>query len=134
MQADIRKTCLRSRPQPEAIEPHVRRQPDFHREDRSGRPRQTVQDIPRRLAEPDRPRPGIAVRQIELAFAVEAPFEGQDLRLAAPGQDKQPDRCRVQRAIFFMVLQDLGEPAVFLGRQEALGPSLPVAPDALGKV
>ena len=62
---------------------------------------------PARAGRPEPIRPGwnrvggsrqnghaLAVRKIEPALAVETPFEGRDFRLAAPGQDKQPDRGR----------------------------------------
>ena len=89
--------------------------------------RRTVQDIPRCSAQPDRARPRLAVRQIELPLAVEAPLEGQNFRLAAPCEEKEPDSRRVKRTIRLVTVQDPGEAAVFFGRQKSLGSCLSIA-------
>ena len=115
---------------PEGIQPIPRGAQVSDRKDPLGRPWQTVQDIPRCSAQPDRARPRLAVRQIELPLAVEAPLEGQDLRLAAPCEEKEPDSRRVKRAIRLVTIQDPGEAAVFFGRQKSLGSCLSIAANA----
>ena len=57
-------------------------------------------------------------------------MEGQDLRLAAPGEQQQAQGGHVQGAVGLVPAQHCGEAAILLGGQEALGPPLPVAADA----
>ena len=57
-------------------------------------------------------------------------MEGQDLRLAAPGEQQQAHGGHVQGASGLVPAQHCGEAAILLGCQEALGPPLPVAADA----
>ena len=131
MQTEILQAGFFPHMPPEGIQPIPRGAQVSDREDPSGRPRQTVQDIPRCGAQPDRARARLAVAQINSSFPVETPFEGKDLRLAASGQEKQADSRRVKRAIRFVTVQHPGEATVFFGRQEALGSCLSVAADAL---
>ena len=135
MKADVFQTCLRPCLRPEVIQPHAMPPRAFHGKDElRGRPRQGIQDVPRRPAQPDRAGTGLAIRQMEVPVPVEAPFQGQDLRLAAPGQEKQANRRHVQGMIHFTFNQHFAEAAVFLRGQEAFEASLPVTPDALAGI
>ena len=100
MQADIPDAGFFPRLRPETVQPCPRRPPAVHGKDRSGRPRQAVENVPCRLAQPDRARARLAVAQMEIPFPVAAPLQGQDLRFPAPGQEEQPDGRRVHRPDF----------------------------------
>ena len=72
-----------------------------------------------RRRQPDRPRPGLGVAQIQVPFAVVGPFEGEDFVAAAPGQEQQPDGCGLKRMIRFMPTQYGAEPFAFLPARES---------------
>ena len=79
--------------------------------------------------QPDRPRPGLGVAQIQVPFAIVGPFEGEDFVAAATGQEQQPDRCGLKRMIRFMPTQYGAEPLHFFRREKALPATPPVSPD-----
>ena len=79
--------------------------------------------------QPDRPRPGLGVAQIQVPLAVVGPFEGEDFVAAAPGQEQQPDRCGLKRMIRFMPTQYGAEPLHFFRREKAFPATPPVSPD-----
>ena len=82
-----------------------------------------------RRRQPDRPRPGLGVAQIQVPFAIVGPFEGKDFVAAAPGQEQQPDRCDLQRAGILMPTQYGAEPLHFFRREIALASAPSVSPD-----
>ena len=130
VQADILQPGLLPHAVPEVIQPQPGSTPTGDREDESGRLGQTVKDAARRFAQPDCARAGLAIRQMEPPLPVEGPLKGQDLRLAAPGEQQQAHGGHVHGASGLVPAQHCGEAAVLLGGQEALGPPLPVAADA----
>jgi len=90
---------------------------------------QPIEDIARRLAQPDRARASLAIGQIELPLPGGAPLEGEDLRLAAPSEQQQAHGGHVQGAAGLVPAQRCGEAVILLGGQEALGSPLPIASD-----
>ena len=82
-----------------------------------------------RRRQPDCPRPGLGVAQIQVSLAVVGPFEGEDFVAAAPGQEQQPDRCDLQRAGILMPTQYGAEPLHFFRREKALASAPSIPPD-----
>ena len=83
-----------------------------------------------RRRQPDRPRPGLGVAQIQVSLAVVGPFEGEDFVAAATGQEQQPDRCDLNWMIRFMPTQYGAEPLHLFRREKALASAPSVSPDA----
>ena len=92
----------------------------------SGKP---IQYPAGRRRQPDHPRPGLGVAQIQVPLAIIGPFESQDFVAAAPGQEQQPDRCDLQRAGILMPTQYGAEPLHFFRREKAFPATPPVSPD-----
>ena len=134
MQAHILQARFRTNLPPEPLEPHPWRALASGGKDPLWRSRQTVEDMPRRGAEPDCARSSFAIGQVKSSLPVETPFEGQDFRLAASGQEKQPDHRRMLWTFRLVTLQNLGEAAVLFRRQEPLGSRLTVAADTLAGI
>ena len=92
-------------------------------------PGKPIQYSAGRGRQPDRPRPGLGVAQIQVPLAIVGPFEGKDFVAAAPGQEQQPDRCDLQRAGILMPTQYGAEPLHFFRREKAFPATPPVSPD-----
>ncbi len=92
----------------------------------SGKP---IQYPAGRRRQPDRPRPGLGVAQIQVPLAIVGPFEGEDFVATAPGQEQQPDCCDLQRAGILMPTQYGAEPLHFFRREKAFPATPPVSSD-----
>ncbi len=131
MQPDIAKPGLAPNLMPERVE-HGRAKVtslSSCREYPRSTPGKPIQYPVGRRRQPDRPRPGLGVAQIQVPFAIIGPFEGEDFVATAPGQEQQPDRCDLQRAGILMPTQYGAEPLHFFRREKALAATPPVSPD-----
>ena len=82
-----------------------------------------------RRRQPDCPRPGLGVAQIQAPLAIVGPFEGEDFVAAATGEKQDPDCCDLQRAVILMPTQYGTESLHFFRREKALPATPPVSPD-----
>ena len=131
MQSDIAKPGLAPNLMPERVE-HGRAKVtslSSCREYPRSTPGKPIQYPAGRRRQPDRPRPGLGVAQIQVPFAVVGPFEGEDFVAAAPGQEQQPDGCGLKRMIRFMPTQYGAEPLHFFRREKALASAPSISPD-----
>ena len=131
MQPDIAKPGLAPNLPPERVEHGRAKVTSLSpcREYPRATPGKPIQYPAGRRRQPDRPRPGLGVAQIQVPFAVVGPFECQDFVAAAPGQEQQPDRCDLQRAGILMPTQYSAEPLHFFRREKALAATPPVSSD-----
>ena len=131
MQPDIAKSSLVPHLPPERVELGRDKMTPLSpcREYPRSTPGKPIQYPACRRRQPDRPRPGLGVAQIQVPFAIIGPFEGEDFVAAAPGQEQQPDRCGLKRMIRFMPTQYGAEPLHFFRREKAFPATPPVSPD-----
>ena len=131
MQPDIAKSGLAPNLRPVILDHGQAKEtpPSSCREYPRAKPGKPIQYPAGRRRQPDRPRPGLGVAQIQVPFAVVGPFEGEDFVAAAPGQEQQPDRCDLQRAGIHMPTQYGAEPLHFFRREKAFPATPPVSPD-----
>ena len=91
MQAHVSQPGRLAQAEPEAVDLGHGRAFVFCGEDPAAAARQLLEHGPGRRGQPHGTRSGLAVPQVEVALAVVAPSESQDLPLAATGQQQQPD-------------------------------------------
>ena len=129
VKADVAQIRLRPHASPSAVErPHTQAAAGLRRgEDPDCAAGHAVENLTCGRREPDRARSHLAVRQEQLALAVVAPFESDDLALAASGEQQQAYDRHELWVIGFMTRQDFAQPAEFRRREEALPPLTPVA-------
>ena len=84
--------------------------------------RQGVENLSHVGRQPDRAGTGLAVAKVEIAFTIVGPFEGQDFRLPASGQKKQPHNRRLQGIQELVAVEHLAEPSHLVCRQEPFAP------------